>query len=230
MALANTTQLKTHLSITNTSQDTLLQQLLNGAGDAVLSYLGRPIEQSNYTEYLSGNGQRDLMLKNRPVLTNTATVYLDQKGYYGAGTDAFNATTTALNSTSDFAVIPDSPNNLSNSGILKRLGFGWGLTPGRPAGALATPYRQAVWQVGDGNIKVTYTGGFANVPADITLAVLQMAAVVYRTRKYGGQFLSAESLGQYRNDLVAALNGNGPLADQVGSFAFSLRPYMTLWV
>lgn len=230
MALANLTQLRSHLSLTaaNSSLNTTLQQILDESCASVVSRLSRDIEASNYTEYLSGNGQKDLVLKQRPVNTAAATiaVYQDQLGAYGAGNNSFNATTSLLNYGTDCVVIPDGPNT-SNSGVLRRLGstFGTAFIGGHPAGALSTPYRYAVWPVGDGNIKVTYTGGFANVPADIQSGVLQLAATVYRTRLYGGLFQAAESLGEYRTTLVALMQQ--PNAMQPGGVAYFLRPYLT---
>ena len=228
MALANLSQLQNHLSLTsaNSALNTTLQQILDESCAAVVSRLGRDIEANTYTEYLSGNGQKDLVLRQRPI--NTAAnfaVYLDGGGYYGQATNGFNSTTTILNSGVDYAIITDGPNS-SNSGLLRRLGTGfssgfWG----RPFGSVATPYRYAVWPVGDGNIKVTYTGGFANVPADIQGGVLQLAATVYKTRLYGGMFQAAESLSEYRESLVAI--AQHPSAMQPGGVMYFLKPYMT---
>lgn len=228
MALANLSQLQSHLSLTsaNSTLNTTLQQILDESCAAVVSRLGRDIESNTYTEYLSGTGQKDIVLKQRPI--NTAAnfaVYLDPVGYYGQGANSFNSTTTLLNSGVDYAVIPDGPNS-SNSGILRRLGTGFSTGFwGRPYGSVSTSYRYAVWPVGDGNIKVTYTGGFANVPADIQGGVLQLAATVYRTRIYGGMFQAAESLGEYRETLVALMQQPGAM--QPGGVAYFLKPYMT---
>lgn len=231
MALGSLTGLKLHLGISDTSQDTLLTALESAAEAAVLNYVGRPIEQASYTDYYSGAGQRDLALRVWPVsLTVDPVVYLDSAGYWGQGSGF--ASDTQLTLGTDFAMVRDrtTTGEQSRCGLLRKLGLGLSVQTGRPYASLATRYRQAVWPVGEGNIKVTYTAGYATVPGDITTAVYQLAATVYNTRAFGGGFLASERLGEYSQTLTSALNGNGAMADAVGSVAFLLRPYLDLTV
>lgn len=231
MALGTVAGLKLHLGISGTDQDSLLTQLLAMAEAAVLSYIGRPIEQASFIDFYSGAGQRDIALRVWPVsLTVAPVVYMDQAGYWGQGTYASD---TLQTQGTDYAIIRDrtTVGEQSRCGLLRRLGLGFSFTSiGRPYGSLATRYRQSVWPVGEGNIKVTYTAGYATVPADITLAVYQLAATVYNNRFFGGAFIASERLGEYSQTLHSALNGSGALADVVGSVAFSLRPYLDLTV
>lgn len=229
MALASLTQFKSQLSITSTDEDTLLQQILDSVESAIKSTLDRDIERDNYTEYYSGNGMQDFVLRNTPVDTSeTVAVYLDQTGNFGQDDDSF-ASTTLLTYGTDYAIVVDN-STISTSGIVRRLGFGlpFDIGSGRPYGSLTMRYRQAIWPYGAGNIKVTYTGGYATVPADITLATLQMASSIYQSRKYGGAFLpGSERLGEYSYSLVAA-KLNGSAANVPGTPANLLKPYRRL--
>ena len=65
-------EFKAYLWITDTSQDTLLEILLNSANDFVESYIGRQIAEATYTEYKDGDGQRIILLDNYPVNTITS--------------------------------------------------------------------------------------------------------------------------------------------------------------
>ena len=65
-------EFKAYLWITDTSQDTLLEILLNSANDFVESYIGRKVWADDYTEYKDGDGQRIILLDNYPVNTITS--------------------------------------------------------------------------------------------------------------------------------------------------------------
>ena len=71
-------EFKAYLWITDSSQDTLLDILLNSANDFVESYIGRQIAEATYTEYKDGDGQRIILLDNYPV--NTITSFQVNKG------------------------------------------------------------------------------------------------------------------------------------------------------
>ena len=65
-------EFKDYLWITDTSQDALLNILLNSANDFVESYIGRKIAEATYTEYKDWDGQRIILLDNYPVNTITS--------------------------------------------------------------------------------------------------------------------------------------------------------------
>lgn len=75
MALSSVTALKYNLGVdqADTSRDALLTQALNGADAAVKRFCKRDLEDAVYTEYYSGHGMRDLVLRQWPVLTFTLT-------------------------------------------------------------------------------------------------------------------------------------------------------------
>jgi hypothetical protein len=244
MALATLSQLQSWLG--STSDEAAMNAALSISDRAVRSWLGRNVELAEYTEFYDGLGWPDIVLRQFPVVIKTTIaesetelypeVWLDAAGYYGANADGFDAD-SELTYGEDFAILidqsgyagPDTQATASKSGILRRLGNGLrSEILGRPSGSLSSRWRQAVWPVGQGNVKVHYWAGYVCIPEDISGAVLQMAAMLYRTKSWGGAFINAGRLGEYSRNLVSAMNGNGPMADQVGSMAMLLAPYREL--
>lgn len=205
--LADLDSLKLMLGVTGSSQDDLLTLHLQAADQAVKTHCGQSFESAEYTEFYSGNGQRDLVLRHRPwcyavkigdvVVTTPTRVWVDQSGAWGHNPTAFGDD-TELTLGTQFS--PQSDNgDYGYAGLLRRLGMGhdWFATGGVPSGRLAMPYRHACWPVGDGNIKVHYAAGYIAVPNDLKHAVLTLAAALNRTGKFAGQTIASESLGEY---------------------------------
>lgn len=193
--------------------DTIVVSSSNGTsidGERVITYLtpdtfSVPVNVSvagtqgfyarKLTQYYKGTGTPELVLRERPV-QSIASIYEDNTGYYGQGSGAF-ASATLLTEGSDYAL--DLENDaLSLSGIVVRLGGVWANVTARGAGLLgAEPLP------GRGNIKVTYTAGYDEVPADITLAIHQMVAEVRVTGPVGGG-LTSEHLDYYSYSRASA--------------------------
>ena len=125
--------------------------------------------KSGIVEYLDGSGTYTVMLDRVPV-TSIASVYLDQTGYYGQGTDAFG-TETLLTAGTDYVLVPDDIENSgwSHSGTLRRIGTVWPQSDYRPGGRVSR-----IKVPCPGCIKVTYSGGFQLIPYDIKQAVWQI--------------------------------------------------------
>lgn len=70
--IATLAELKSYLGITGTSEDVLLTILLDSANDFVEGYIGREIASATYTEYADGDGQREILLVNYPVISTTS--------------------------------------------------------------------------------------------------------------------------------------------------------------
>jgi len=70
--IATLAQFKQYLGITGTSQDTILQLLIDSSNSMINSYIGRIIEADDYIEYVNGNAQREILLQNYPVNTLTS--------------------------------------------------------------------------------------------------------------------------------------------------------------
>lgn len=214
MSLTSTDAVKVDLGITDSSSDTILQQIVAGIEKAVHTWTKRDVLESQTTTlFLSGSGNPDLILPHRPV-TSITSVNVDPTGYYGTGPSAFAATTLWTEGT-HFALIRDSGGvgtSPGKSAVLRRLG---GSVPGGnfmfwpswPMGArpgLLAASRAAFWPVGDGNIKVTMVAGYNPVPADLTLACNELAVMAYRRASHGIP-LQSESYAGYSYSLAISL-------------------------
>lgn len=225
MPLATLDQIQMLLSTTGDAE--LLQMLLDSADAAIRSYLRRGVGRTAFTSwpesgadtvFLTGSGTRELILPFRPV-SAVASVYEDLAGYWGQASGAF-ASSTLLTAGVHYAMWLDDGDQ-SSSGTLVRLAgpaaggasgeYGW-FPPTWDAGVsrrgtLAAGRRGPVWPARDGCLKITFTAGFAAVPADLSQAVLQLAALMKKTAPHGGLPASSESLGRYSYSLATNLLG-----------------------
>lgn len=225
MALAFVDDLKVLLGITGSTQDQLLDLLLAGSQAAVESYCDRNFEATDYTEFYSGNGLSELPLRQWPVIDNTDfAVYLDVGGSYGKGTNAF-ASTTLLTQGTDY-VLDWKDSEKSGTGLLIRLGsnagivtttseLGWVPNSITGNGGWLSARRKAVWPAVRGCLKVVYRAGYeaGSVPADLSQAVLELAAYMKLSGPFGGDLtMGSESLGPYSVSYISsALAGNPAL-------------------
>ena len=192
-SLTTVDDLKTFLQIasSDTSEDTRLEELLDGVEWAVESFTKRRFASRSYTEYHDGNGRQLVVLRNRPV-TAITSVKVDATGYYGNGTNAF-AASTAWTIGTDY-----TPKNLTadedNPGLL--IALKGSMFDGR-----------GVWPEGIGNIEVVYTAGYQTIPSDLILAVHQLASGVRQGAVKGGP-IASETIGKYSYTLLAGNSGS----------------------
>lgn len=217
--LSNPHLFKVFLNKKNISAtDERFAQFLEAAEVAIKRYCHRDFEQVDYpgaalggpgdSGYYDGTGTQELLLRQTPVHGGTVVVHQDAGGYYGAGANAFPATTLLTEGT-DYVLKRDGDGaNQSASGILLRLGGAStaGIGTGEPwppytwnrAGSLAGR-SPALWPRGIGNLRIHYRAGFPpdSIPADLLEAVHQLAAWMMRSGHLGGVPLQSESLGNY---------------------------------
>lgn len=116
VALITLAQAKTHLKITASSEDTLLEQMINRAGQVCNTYTGRHLKTATWTEYYNGNGNRTLELSNFPI-TSVTSVNVDSTRQW--------ASSTAIDTDEDLIVdAPAGIIKLWNNGGLFYAGFG----------------------------------------------------------------------------------------------------------
>jgi hypothetical protein len=70
--IINLKELKTYLNIVDNSQDSFLELLIDCANDFVVNYTGRSFNSADYIEYINGDGQKDILLSNYPIITLTS--------------------------------------------------------------------------------------------------------------------------------------------------------------
>ena len=205
MALLSLAELLNHLGIASpiSSIDTAkYTALLAGADAAVKAWCKWGIEQvTGQIDYYSGNGHHEFALRN-PYVTAVTDLRVDQTGAWGQKASSFGSTTVKVAGT-DYALKLDESTTRARGAVLVKLTVNNPLwfpsdlvfSRGRSGLSYSLP---AAWPAGDGNIKVTYTYGFApgSIPADIQLAVATLVGTVRDTVLHGG-FLNSEGLGDY---------------------------------
>lgn len=85
VALITLAQAKTHLKLTVTTDDTLLEEMINRSGQVCASYIGRPLKTKEWTEYYDGKGGRTLQVSKFPV-TAVSSINVDATRQWAAAT------------------------------------------------------------------------------------------------------------------------------------------------
>ncbi len=197
MALTSLATIKAFLNIptTDTSKDAQLDALRAASEQAIKSYCGRDFEPTTYTQFYSGTGRRQIILRQIPV-TSITSVFLDHNGNFGTTSGSFDSSTTLLTSGVDYALDLDGSWNslpVSFSGLLYRIGTTWpetyrGYAPGKIAFEVGPAY---------GNIKVVFSAGYNPIPQDLQYAVCTLTSYMRLTGALGGFPLESEKIGDY---------------------------------
>jgi len=200
---------------TSTTYDAELQMYGEAAEAAVEKYCNRRFESRDYVEYYSGNNTQRIALRQTPVTAVTA-VHLDSYGYYGANPDSPFGATTLLSPGVDY-VLDEDAGGVSKSGVLIRIGTVWPvLNRVLPNSRLAPEIGPAV-----GNVKVEYTAGYAEAPADLKMATAMVAVNMRQIARRGGDKVRQEKIGDYAYTLFDRLVG----APELGSVRATLSSY-----
>jgi len=162
-------ELKTILEIPfeNTQEDSKLLFLMEYATSWIEEILNRPgLFYRQRTEYYNGTGTQKLLLKSRPVFPENMQVYVNQQGYYGANSGAFQSN-TQLTYGSNYVLWIDQDDGSSRNGILLRINGYWPRPFARQQGWLTSFISQDT-----GSVKVVYYGGYTvdSLPSQLRLA------------------------------------------------------------
>ena len=161
--------LKTYLDISGTTQDSLLELLIKSVTDLVQSYCNRAFVQIAYTqEEYDGTGTKELLLNNYPIKTSAG----------------FTLERNVATNNSDSWETVDAEDYFVDAerGIVTKL--------------------TNFWQAKN-KYRVTYTAGYDKTadttilawPADLELACINLAAILYTRRKAMG--IKNESVGDF---------------------------------
>ena len=187
--LTSLSDVKTFLSIRDTSEDTLLQLLIPQVSALIEEYCDRTFGKNTYTEYYLGNGKSFFPLNQRPVYSIT-NLWQDDNAYWGSASNPFSSL-TLLQYGVDYALEIDQPDGSSRSGLVFNVD-GWWDAPFTYTPGIITPTLGPYV----GNIKVTYVAGYAPVPAQIELACNMAIANLRNTSQYGTA-ISTETFEEY---------------------------------
>lgn len=188
-------------------------------GSSVLPVITVQVSNSAYTtltythktdtQFLGCSGGTGTVIAGYTV--TTPSVWLNFGAYGGQGPSAFDDG-NILPMGRQFFVPPDNGGpGLCDSGLITKvgptsfgvLGFGFG-SYGMYGGKLAATKRPS-WGRGFGNIKLAYSAGFTEVPADLSNACKQLVAWMIRSNPSGAP-ISNESLGSYSYSVLAGSN------------------------
>jgi hypothetical protein len=200
MALTTLANIKTLLGITSTKDDAQLTALQGAAEQILKSYCNQNFEKATYTEFYSGNDRKEIVLRQRPVLSITG-VWVDFDGHFGAGTDTPFSSDTKLTAGTDYNLVLDGTwgnSAVSRCGILLRERTVWSQIPRVYVPGKLQPESFQSY----GSIKVVYVAGFDPIPQDLQQAVAFLVAYLRRNLKLGG-ILTSEKLGSYSYALAA---------------------------
>lgn len=86
VALVSTANVKTFLGITGSTEDTIIDALVNSMSVAIAKYCGRDFVSAAATEYYDGTDAPSLVLKRYPIITLTS-LNIDGARLFGSSTD-----------------------------------------------------------------------------------------------------------------------------------------------
>lgn len=209
MALIGASDYKTAVGITATTWDAQISALCTLVDSLIKAHVGLDIEATNYpgaatagkgdSGLYSGESSRYLKVRQRPVRSVTS-IYLDLTGRWDQNPDGSFASTTLLVEGTDYAIRKDGYHGaaaVSMSGIIEKLNGVWPALQVYQRGVIGPDLQTA-----QGNIKITYAGGWSTVPPDITAAAILWVSHLRRIAQAGG-FLTSESLGGYSYSMAA---------------------------
>lgn len=178
------------------TEDSYLDGVRAGVEEAFKGLVGWRIEAAVYTDFLNGNGEQRVHVRQVPVFQITGTyqgvelgVWLDPVGYAGQGTGF--AATTKLTAGTEYYLDIDRYGAVSQSGALVKIATTW------PGGLMNRRGQLTAQRIqGVGNIKAVYAAGYTAIPDDIKLAIKEACKVIRMTRTGVGP-IQSEGLGEY---------------------------------
>jgi hypothetical protein len=183
MPLATVANYKAWAGINGTGSDAAITLMLAQAEASVRRYAGRDMtngfESANRTETYNGDGSAVLQLREWPVTTLTTVEERDRAG-----------TWTTLDA--------DEYRVDTRTGQLYRLGATWGRIVSDFIGGGNNPAFgvSPAWSADPASVRVTYTGGYSTIPADIVAVVYML--IDYKLANAGGNpSATSETIGVY---------------------------------
>jgi hypothetical protein len=183
MPLATVANYKAWAGINGTGSDAAITLMLAQAEASVRRYAGRDMtngfESANRTETYNGDGSAVLQLREWPITTLTTVEERDRAG-----------TWTTLDA--------DEYRVDTRTGQLYRLGATWGRIVSDFIGGGNNPAFgvDPAWSADPASVRVTYTGGYSTIPADIVAVVYML--IDYKLANAGGNpSATSETIGVY---------------------------------
>jgi uncharacterized phiE125 gp8 family phage protein len=165
---------KQYLEITSTNSDALLSRMITAASAFITSWLSRNFIQATYTETYNGSGSTTQLLRQTPIVSVSSLVV-------------------------NTITVPPSPDGVQAGYVFDDMAlyligmstYGWS-------------YPVYYFPRGKQNIKVTYTAGYATVPADVEQACIELVGKQFNRRKHldvSNKNLGTEVVSYTKDDL-----------------------------
>lgn len=169
MPIITTAEYKAWIGDSSSAYDTIIDIAVSACQADLETLCGRAFDEATYTDQAySGNGEPNLWLRNYPVTAVSAVKTLSSDG------------TTSTLAASDYRLV--------DSEYLHRISssdFAWNYP--------TIGSRGPCWPEGDGNILVTYTGGYADTEAPDNLKLLMYQLVDAALDQRGENFHLSQS-------------------------------------
>ncbi len=163
-ALTTRAKVKSYLGITDASNDSLLEELIDNVTEWVEGQLGgRRIKLTSYVDEEHDGGDHDIFLFNWPIAASPVLT-----GEFRTG--PIDTPTFQTFDVNDFIVY-------KNAGFVHF----FGRTPGGETIGLRLPTSK-----GSLNLRFTYDAGFAEIPDDLELLAKQLVATLFQRRNAQG--------------------------------------------
>lgn len=218
-----------HIPEVKNQPEDYLEFIATGVDAIIKQYCKRDIESATYTEYYDGQDTHELVLRSTPVTAITG-VWVHQGGFYGLAPGAFPSTTEITEGANFVRKL--GKNGICNSGILIRVsGLNAGFTGWYPEHYMSNKLaasRLPIWPFGQGNIKVTYTAGYATIPKDLKIAGAMIVAGLAKDLPLGGR-ITSESLGAYSYTLDRSTDFGRSSRPEIASVANILGRYRRVY-
>lgn len=209
MALITAAEFKTWRGISASTYDAQLAVIIPAVQAAMERFCGRVntgFDQASYTETLDGDDSPSLFLEATPIATSPAA----------SVTHIADDGTETVISTSDYRIN-------TKTGEVFRLGSRFSFSPfdefGEPNLDRSFGYSPR-WSAGRQNWKITYTGGYSTIPADLKMVTYDLVARTLGEATSGDaqRAVSSETLGAYSYTLLTS-------AEQFDYWAMALAAY-----
>lgn len=152
-ALTTRASLKAHLKVTSTTDDALMDTLIDQATNIIETFCDRKFKERTYTEFYNGDGEDFLQLEQYPI-TSVTSFNVDANRDFGSS--------TLLTEDTDFVVKKEEGSIDLISDV--------------------TPFGQGQLPVARKAIKVVYVAGYATIPDDLVYAANETAAHLFNNR------------------------------------------------
>lgn len=176
--LTTKANVKEYLSITGTSDDDFIDNLIARASEAIENYCKRKFNSETLTEYYDGKGSNRIVLDRRPVISITS-IHDDTDREYGSAT---------LVAASDYVLYEDR-------GIVEY-----------DASERTFTSTKAYFADGQKNVKVVYVAGYSTIPTDVEQACIMLVALLYNRGEQRADGIKTEAqAGTYNVAYVGTL-------------------------